>query len=97
MNRYDSLMSDESSYKLEFFFSCRNLADLDFITVTDSFLVVKMQEQNKGEKIILKTKVYDNNLNPDYAETLTIDYFFESKFEFNFSSSKPQNLSFPSK
>ena len=35
-----------------------------------------MQEQNKAEKVILKTKVYDNNLNPDYAETLTLDYFF---------------------
>lgn len=41
--RQSSLMSDEESQKLELFFSCRNLADLDFITVTDSFLVIKLQ------------------------------------------------------
>ena len=46
MNRFDSL-ADENSYKLELFFCCRNLKDLDFITVTDSFLIVKLQEQNK--------------------------------------------------
>ena len=42
-NRADSLMSDEESEKLEITASCRNLADLDFLTVTDSFLVVKIQ------------------------------------------------------
>lgn len=28
--------------------------------------------------MILKTKVYWNDLNPNYAETVAIDYFFES-------------------
>lgn len=37
-----------------------------------------MQEANKPEKKILQTKVYWNDLNPDYAESVTIDYFFES-------------------
>lgn len=37
------MTSDEASEKLELFFSCKNLADLDFITVTDSYLVVKIQ------------------------------------------------------
>lgn len=79
MNRQlTGMTSDQASEKLELFFSCRNLADLDIITVTDSFLVVKLQELNKPQKIILKTKVYDNDLNPNYAETVTIQYFFES-------------------
>ena len=60
-------MSDNDSEKIELFFSCRNLADLDFISVTDSFLVIKMQEANKAEKKIMQTKVYWNDLNPDYA------------------------------
>lgn len=49
-NQYDrtgSLLSDDESEKLELFVSCRKLADLDFITVTDSFLIVRMMEPNK--------------------------------------------------
>ena len=77
------MTSDDASEKLELFFAARNLADLDIISTTDSFLVIKMSETNKPEKTILKTKVYDNNLNPDYAETVTIDYFFESTIVLN--------------
>lgn len=62
--------------KLELFISCRNLDDLDFITVTDSFLVVKLIEHGQPEKTILKTKVYWNDLNPNYAETVLIDFYF---------------------
>ena len=54
------------------------MADLDIVTVTDSFMIIKLQELNKPEKVILKTKVYWNDLNPDYAETVTIEYLFES-------------------
>lgn len=47
--------------------------------MTDSFLVVKLIEFNRPEKTLLKTKVYWNDLNPNYAETVLIDFFFESK------------------
>lgn len=67
---------------MELFVSCRNLDDLDFITVTDSFLVVKLLEHQKPEKTVLKTKVYWNDLNPNYAETVLIDFFFESNYYF---------------
>lgn len=77
MERQDSLMSEaEEKERIELFISCRNLDDLDFITVTDSFLVVKLLEQGQPEKLILKTKVYWNDLNPNYAETAIIDFFF---------------------
>jgi hypothetical protein len=39
-------------------------------------MVVTLQELNRPERTLLKTKTYYNNLNPDYAETFTIDYFF---------------------
>lgn len=45
--KVDSMLSDDESEKLELFISCRNLADLDFLTVTDSFLIVRMMEPNK--------------------------------------------------
>lgn len=80
MERQDSMMSEaEEKERIEIFISCRNLDDLDFITVTDSFLVVKLIENNQPEKVILKTKVYWNDLNPNYAETAILDFFFESK------------------
>ena len=37
-----SLTSEDESEKLELFVSCRNLADLDLISTTDSFLVIKL-------------------------------------------------------
>jgi hypothetical protein len=61
-------MSDaEESEKLELFISCRNLANLDVITTTDSYLVIKLIEPGKQPKQVLKTKVYYNDLNPNYA------------------------------
>jgi hypothetical protein len=62
--------------RIEIFVSCRNLDDLDFITVTDSFLIVKLIENNQPEKQVLKTKVYWNDLNPNYAETVVVDFYF---------------------
>lgn len=48
MERSDSLMSEaDEQEKLELFVSCRNLEDLDVISVTDSYLVVKIQELNQ--------------------------------------------------
>lgn len=62
-----SFDDDDEYEKLELFVSCRNLADLDIITTTDSFLVVRILEPNKPLREILRTRVYDNSLNPDYA------------------------------
>lgn len=66
------MSESEEKERLELFVSCRNLDDLDYITVTDSFLVVKLQEYGQPEKTILKTKIYWNDLNPNYAETVLI-------------------------
>ena len=66
--------------RIQIFVSCRNLDDLDFITVTDSFLIVKLVENNQPEKQVLKTKVYWNDLNPNYAETVVVDFYFESTY-----------------
>ena len=70
-------MSENESEKLQIFFSARKLADLDLVTVTDSFLVVYKQQPNRPKAQVLKTKVYWNDLNPDFAETLITDFFFE--------------------
>ena len=69
-------MSDADSEQVQIYFSARKLADLDIVTVTDSFLVVYLQQLNKPKKKVLQTKVYWNDLNPDYAETLVTQFFF---------------------
>lgn len=43
-------MSDADSEKVEIYFGARNLADLDIISVTDSFLRVYLKETNKPRK-----------------------------------------------
>ena len=40
VDRNDSLLSEQESEKVEIFFCARDLADLDLLSVTDSFLVV---------------------------------------------------------
>lgn len=67
------------SYKLELYFSCRKLPDLDLVTVTDSFLVCQLSARGQPFKEVLRTKVYWNDLDPDYAETLVMDYEYEGR------------------
>ena len=74
----ESLMSDAESEQIELYFTARNLADLDLVTVTDSFLMVYLLEPNKPKRKMLQTKIYWNDLNPDYSETLVTEFFFES-------------------
>ncbi len=72
------MMSEgDDKERIQIFVSCRNL-NLDFISVIDSFLVVKLVENNQLEKQVLKTKVYWNDLNPNYAETVVVDFYFET-------------------
>lgn len=58
------------------FFSARKLDNLDTFTTTDSYLVVYIIEPNRKKQQILKSKVYYNDLNPNYAESLVIDFYF---------------------
>lgn len=50
---------------------------MDTITVTDSFIVVRLRHQNEPPKQVLKTKTVWNSLNPDYHETAIVEYEFE--------------------
>lgn len=40
--------------------------------------MVTLSEPNKPKRNVLKTKIYWNDLNPDYAETVVLEFFFES-------------------
>ena len=60
--------------------SCRNLVDLDTFTVSDPQIEVYLKNGKAGSYSLLgKTECIDNNLNPDFVTTFTVDYFFEKE------------------
>lgn len=82
IQRSYSMTSQSDTERLELFFSCRNLKDMDTVTVTDSFLVVRLTQPLKPPMQVLRTKTVENSLNPDYYETAIITYEFEGKLVF---------------
>merc|ERR1711862_234646 len=64
--------------KVELFFGCRKLADMDTITVSDP--LIKFYELKGGVWICLgETEQIDNNLNPNFAKSFVVDFIFETK------------------
>jgi len=78
-------MVDNLRQKIRLFLSCRNLADLDIITVSDPYIEIwlKNDERSSWTKIA-QTETIDNNLNPDFATPVVLDYFFEKSQEIRF-------------
>ncbi|KAM3138201.1 hypothetical protein pb186bvf_009664 [Paramecium bursaria] len=69
-------MDQAEIQKLELFISCRALKDLVTLTVSDPFVVMLVQNQNKWFEHG-RTEKIDNNLNPNFAKSMTIEYHFE--------------------
>ena len=68
--------------KIELYFQCKNLKDMDTFSKSDPQLVVSMSmpafRQNAAQwNEIWKSEVIDNNLNPIFSKTLEMDYIFE--------------------
>lgn len=62
--------------KIQLYFACRELVDLDKITKTDPFLVIYEKRSGRWEKL-LQTQVIYNELNPEFPERVTVDFYFE--------------------
>lgn len=65
------------SQKVELFFSCRNLLDLDTFSKSDPRLTLYQQVQGGAWSIIGNTEIIQDNLNPDFSKSFIIDYIFE--------------------
>ncbi|CAK55659.1 unnamed protein product (macronuclear) [Paramecium tetraurelia] len=64
--------------KIELFFSARGLANKDVLSDSDPQLYVYLTEGKQGaEKLIAKTEVKKNNLNPDWKVSVVLDFIFE--------------------
>lgn len=78
------------------YFQCRNLVNLDIGSLTDPVIVVQIREENEPAwSLVGETETQQNTLNPNFTETLNINYQFEKTqiilFEvFNQDASKRQ-------
>jgi Ca2+-dependent lipid-binding protein len=58
-------------------FGCRELINLDIMTLTDPF--IKIYEQISGNwKLLGETEVVFNNLNPNFSKSVTVEFYFET-------------------
>ena len=68
----------DAKAKVNLSFSCRALADMDTVTVTDPF--IKFYELKCGVWTLLgETEQIDNNLNPNFAKSFEVEFVFETK------------------
>ncbi|CAD8159167.1 unnamed protein product [Paramecium octaurelia] len=64
--------------KIELYFSGRGLADKDVLSQSDPQCYIYLKEGQDGqERLIGKTEVKDNNLNPDWKTSVVLDFIFE--------------------
>lgn len=61
---------------IELFVSCRKLTNMDYSSTSDPFVSMLMSDGHHFTKIA-ETEVKENTLNPDFAKSIIVDYFFE--------------------
>ena len=71
--------------KIELFLSANNLPNKDFLSYSDPYCVISLQDSKSSLKELLKTEIIKNNLNPIWKTSLTLDYHFEQNQVLHFS------------
>jgi hypothetical protein len=64
------------SLKVQFYISARKLRNLDILSKSDPRCSV-FEEINSKWVLRGQTETMNNQLNPDFAKSITLDYFFE--------------------
>ena len=78
-------MQNATDYeKVEFYFSCRNLKDMDILSKSDPQVKMYIRENGSDWKYFGETEVIKDNLNPDFKTTIFIDFIFEVHQEIRF-------------
>ncbi|CAD8151829.1 unnamed protein product [Paramecium octaurelia] len=73
----DQNQLSEAIQKLELFFSCRQLDDLDTMSVSDPYIILFQKTNQNNWSKIGQTELIWNNLNPNFATSIIIEYYFE--------------------
>ena len=71
-------VSNDDREKVEIYFSCRNLKDMDVFSKTDPQLKL-YKKIGKSWNLVGKTEVIKDNLNPDFTKSFILDFVFETK------------------
>jgi Ca2+-dependent lipid-binding protein len=71
-----SLTADSLCMQIRLFISARNLKNLDVFSKSDPKCAV-YELVNKDWKLVGKTETINNNLNPDFATSIQLGYYFE--------------------
>lgn len=74
-------ISDDSEV-VELFFSCRSLADKDFMSKSDPVLYLKKCVSGNQYAEVGRTEVVKNDLNPDFATSFRVEFVFETRQKF---------------
>mmetsp|Transcript_24516 Transcript_24516/g.21690 ORF Transcript_24516/g.21690 Transcript_24516/m.21690 type:complete len:80 (-) Transcript_24516:1436-1675(-) len=64
--------------QVELFISCQNLKNMDILSLTDP-QVKLFQEENGKSTFLDQTEIINDNLNPQFAKSFALSYFFEMK------------------
>lgn len=60
-------------------FSCNDLPNLDKSSKTDAFIVLFLDKGPLGKLNLGQTELIADNLNPEFATSITVDYYFEEQ------------------
>jgi len=74
----------EGHKKVELFISCRELKNLDLISLSDPQVKIFIVKSNKDEEFFGETEIVRDNLNPNFTKTFSMDYVFEKKQNLRF-------------
>lgn len=74
---YNPVATDQYQ-KVELFFACRKLKDLDILSKSDPQVKVSVNS-GKGFVNVGSTEVQRNNLNPNFTQSIYVDFIFEVK------------------
>lgn len=72
---------------MQLFVSATNLANLDYLTLSDPICTLKVKEANNQyspEKKVGETEVIDNNLNPTWTKHFSVIYQFNRDRDLSF-------------
>lgn len=73
-----AIQKEALGYKVECFFSCRKLKDMDFIGKSDPQVILYVKEGTSTLwRKVGETEVIQDNLNPDFKKTIEAFYQFE--------------------
>ena len=77
------VMANNLKERVNLFVSGRNLKNLDAFSRSDPRCILFEKTGNSWSKVG-ETETINNNLNPDFQTSFTVDYFFEKTQHFRF-------------